>query len=144
MKSRFFLLFAIALCSVSYSSGADAFSCYRHIYNKSAAPWILGGSGSYGNVYMWMDQITSRCRKEYCRNGARGCQVPAGCTVEYQMTTTGGRGKGAIVFKDRTGKQGQFPYSFEDQCPYIWLGSGGPISLNDPANGDYTIVGNQW
>ncbi len=143
MKTNLFLGL-LALCSVAFTTGAEAFSCYRHIYNKSGSPWITGGSGSYGNVYMWMDPVTPRCRKEYCQS-AKGCQLPPACTAEYQMTTTGGRGEGVIVFKDHNGKQGQFPYSFDtDQCPYIFFGPSGPISTNHPANGDYVINGNQW
>jgi hypothetical protein len=144
-KLHFLYLAAAGIVSLAVlPSTASAFSCYRHIYNNSQRTWIPSGAGDHGNFYVWMDNPNNaNCKAIYCPRG-KLCQLTPGCTAEYQMTTTGGRGNGTIYFKDMNGGTKQFGYDFETQCPHIYGDGHGVITTNAPANGDFKIAGNNW
>jgi hypothetical protein len=122
---------------------ADA-ACTRHIYNNSNKPWTfsLGWSGPppgpadfYGCDYNQDHDI---------------------CKVMPQQTATiaftGGVAATNMNITDSNGVRRSFDYDntsvaaiFRGECQYVQHDGGtGAVSVNDPANGDFSIGGDNW
>jgi hypothetical protein len=116
---------------------AQAFSCWRHIYNNSDCAWTFSDTGGgSGNAY-FIDPggCTSNCTE---KNGP--CTVNPHCTIDLQYTYSGGITNGTM---NVTLGQSKSAYSYQGDgvnlCPYInHNGQTGGIWLNQPAHGDMT------
>ena len=163
---------ALAALFAILPNHAEAYSCVRHIYNKSSCPWRVQVSQnfdpSYGNVYFAMgnctqaqppgpnSQVQQNVPKELsaspggCTSQNGPCTVPAFCTVAMQFTYTGNRTAGNLILTDGAGKGQAFVYDTKadgtlEQCPYLrHSGNTGGASLNDPANDDVSIGQCNW
>jgi len=137
---------AIGMLMLS-SSNVFAFSCERHIYNKSACPWTFAANTTYGNV--WFESITCGGKPQSvpgCTGAENGpCVLQPGCTARIKYTTTGGNITGIMSITDQTGNSKGWQYTGASRCPYIsHVGNTGSVSMNEPANGDYTADSCTW
>ena len=132
------LLCTIAACSSVPNSelaktDTPNFSCYRQIYNNSSCSYTFSATTGGGNVYFG-DADTPLCTQQ---NGP--CTVGPGVTIGIKYTTTAGFSNGHISIFGLSYNQ-RFQYVSDlNQCPYIrHSGSTGAVSVNDPANGDFS------
>lgn len=127
---------AMTCSSVAEAKKAPNFSCRRHVYNNSTAPWTFQASTSAGNVYF----ENTGCPQ----NGP--CTLPAGSTTEIHYTTALGLTVGTMTVTDDQGNSQSFQFSSNPGvCPYIGhSGNTGAVAVNDPANGDWNAWAANW
>lgn len=149
---------------------AEAYSCVRHIYNKSSCAWRATFSQNvdpnYGNVYFAPGtctqssdpntQVQPNVTKELsalpsgCNTENGPCTIPAYCSVQIQFTYTSNRAAGSLSLQDSAASSRSFIYDTKadgtlEQCPYLrHSGNTGGASVNDPANGDVSIGQCKW
>lgn len=143
------LSFTLLACAEqSTAPGAPLFSCERHIYNKSSCPWSFQQSPSdvhqVGNMYFGNGTLPN------CTQLNGPCIIQPGATVTLEYTYTAGRTAGTMLIIDRRGaKDGSKSFGYRtnnyNECPYVVHSGGtGGVSVNEPADGDYTIDKCEW
>lgn len=124
------------LTVVSLLSAAHA-NCIRHIYNNSSKPWLFYFQSEKGSVYF------SNCDSGSRTNGPCVLQPHTITTIEYSHT--GGYVRGIVHVRLYRSAQYQLDKGYEGDgfsgyCPHIHhRGRTGAVSLNEPANGDFSI-----
>lgn len=120
-------------------------STTRHIYNSSGGIWTFQNlgtnpNGNYGNVWF------SGGGTGTAQNGPWVLQPNQ--TAEIDYTTTAGSTAGNWQITDANNNSNIFNYQNDlnlSTPPYIQhSGNTGPANLNEPANGDISMVGNTW
>jgi hypothetical protein len=138
------------LASIIFSAQLAHAGCTRHIYNNSNNFWTFDNREilNHGSARIQVPKCG------YPRGtGNLTCTIPPHTTVEivYVTTSMADDITGTMGITDSRGVRQTFDYegsstfSFQDSCPYIKHDGGtGTVSVNEPANGDYSIDNDNW
>jgi len=139
------MLILSACANQPAAPGAPQFSCYRQIYNNSSCAWTFMQDPN--DVHQTGNMYFGNGTQPNCTQLNGPCVIPASSTVSLQYTYTAATTKGTMKVTDSAGNNKTFSYLSNNPgtCPYIrHSGNTGGASVNEPADGDYTIHQCNW
>lgn len=130
----------ITACSALLFATQATAACERHVYNNSDTPWTIFGWTQAVDSHIYFGDFCGGVRDSFC-------VLPPHSVMTITYSTTAGLTSVNVVFVDanRMNSPIFLTGGTAGNCPKTrHEGSTGAVSVNEPADGDFTIDANTW